>query len=37
MGMRVLPSYIIYEVSSMSRERGTEELEKYKKRLLELY
>jgi NAD(P)H dehydrogenase (quinone) len=37
MGMRVLPSYIIYEVSSMSRERGTEELDKYKKRLLELY
>jgi NAD(P)H dehydrogenase (quinone) len=37
MGMRVLPSYIIYEVSSMSRERGTEELDKYKKRLLKLY
>jgi NAD(P)H dehydrogenase (quinone) len=36
MGMKVLPSYIIYEASSMSRERGTEELEKYKNRLLEL-
>jgi NAD(P)H dehydrogenase (quinone) len=36
MGMRVLPSYVIYEASSMTRERGTEELEKYRKRLLEL-
>jgi len=36
MGMKVLPSHVIYEASSMSRERGTEELEKYRKRLLEL-
>jgi NAD(P)H dehydrogenase (quinone) len=36
MGMRVLPSYVIYEASSMTRERGAEELEKYRKRLLEL-
>jgi len=36
MGMKVLPSYIIYEVSGMSRERGTEELEKYRKRLFEI-
>jgi NAD(P)H dehydrogenase (quinone) len=35
MGMKVLPSHIIYEASSMSRERGAEELEKYKKRLLD--
>lgn len=34
MGMKVLPSFIIYEASSMSRERGAEELEKYKNRLL---
>ncbi len=34
MGMKVLPSHIIYEASSMSRERGAEELEKYKKSLL---
>jgi NAD(P)H dehydrogenase (quinone) len=33
--MKVLPSHIIYEASSMSRERGAEELEKYKKRLNE--
>jgi NAD(P)H dehydrogenase (quinone) len=36
MGMKVLPSVIIYEASSMSRERGAEELEKYKNRLLEI-
>jgi len=36
MGMKVLPSHIIYEASGMSRERGAEELEKYKKQLLEL-
>ena len=36
MGMKVLPSHVIYEASSMSRERGAEELEKYRKRLLEL-
>lgn len=36
MGMKVLPSYIVYEASSMSKERGAEELEKYRKRLLEL-
>jgi NAD(P)H dehydrogenase (quinone) len=36
MGMKVLPSFIIYEASSMSRERGAEELEKYRKKLLEL-
>ncbi|PAV13700.1 quinone oxidoreductase [Methanosarcina spelaei] len=35
MGMKVLPSYIIYEVSSMSREKGTEELEKYRQRILD--
>ncbi|WP_292391491.1 NAD(P)H-dependent oxidoreductase [Methanosarcina sp. UBA5] len=36
MGMKVLPSYIIYEASSMSREKGTEELEKYRHRILDL-
>lgn len=36
MGMKVLPSCIIYEASSMSKERGTEELEKYRKKLLEI-
>jgi NAD(P)H dehydrogenase (quinone) len=36
MGMKVLPSHIIYEGSSMSRERGAEELEKYKKSLLDI-
>jgi len=36
MGMKVLPSYIIYEASAMKWERGAEELEKYKQRLLEL-
>ena len=34
MGLKVLPSYIIYEVSSMSREKGTEELKNYKTHLL---
>jgi len=36
MGIKVLPSHIIYEASSMSRGRGIEELEMYKKRLLEI-
>ena len=36
MGMQALPSHIIYEVSRISREKGDEELEKYRKRLLEL-
>ncbi|MGB9927297.1 MAG: NAD(P)H-dependent oxidoreductase [Methanosarcina sp.] len=36
MGMKVLPSYIIYEVSGISREKGAEELEKYRKKILEL-
>jgi NAD(P)H dehydrogenase (quinone) len=36
MGLKVLPSYVIYEAGSMSRERGAEELEKYKKRFLDL-
>lgn len=36
MGMEVLPSHIIYEASSMSKERGTEELKKYKKKFFDL-
>lgn len=36
MGMKVLPSFIVYEASAMKRERGTEELEKYKNRLREI-
>jgi NAD(P)H dehydrogenase (quinone) len=36
MGMKVLPSFIVYEASAMKRERGTEELEKYRQRLFEL-
>ncbi|HWR25544.1 MAG TPA: NAD(P)H-dependent oxidoreductase [Methanosarcina sp.] len=36
MGMKVLPSYVIYEASSMSRERGGEELKKYRNELLKL-
>lgn len=36
MGMKVLPSFIVYEASAMKRKRGTEELEKYKNRLLEI-
>jgi NAD(P)H dehydrogenase (quinone) len=36
MGLKVLPSHIIYEASSMSREKGTEELKNYKKQLLKL-
>lgn len=36
MGLKLLPSYIIYEVSGMSREKGSEELEKYQNRLLEI-
>jgi NAD(P)H dehydrogenase (quinone) len=34
MGLKVLPSHIIYEASSMSREKGTEELKNYKTHLL---
>lgn len=33
MGVKMLPSHVIYEASSMSREKGAEELEKYKNRL----
>lgn len=36
MGMKVLPSFIVYEASAMKRERGAEELKKYKKRIFEL-
>lgn len=36
MGMKVLPSFIVYEASAMKQEKGAEELEKYKKRILEL-
>jgi NAD(P)H dehydrogenase (quinone) len=36
MGMRVLLSYIIYEVSGISREKGAEEIEKYKKEISKL-
>lgn len=36
MGMKVLPSYIIYEVGSISREKGTEILENYRQRVFEL-
>ncbi|AKB26998.1 glutathione-regulated potassium-efflux system ancillary protein KefG [Methanosarcina siciliae T4/M] len=36
MGMKVLPSHIIYEVSSLSKERGAEKLGKYRKRISEL-
>jgi NAD(P)H dehydrogenase (quinone) len=36
MGMKVLPSFIIYEASSMKREEGAEELERYRQRILEL-
>lgn len=36
MGMEVLPSYVIYGASSMSREKGAEELGKYRKRLFEI-
>jgi NAD(P)H dehydrogenase (quinone) len=36
MGMKVLPSHIIYEASNMSKERGTEELEKYRETLFDL-
>ena len=34
MGLKVLPSHIIYEASNMLKERGTKELEKYKTQLL---
>jgi NAD(P)H dehydrogenase (quinone) len=36
MGMKVMPSFIVYEASSMKRERGAEELEKYRQRISEL-
>ncbi len=36
MGMKVLPSHIIYEASSLSKEKGDEELEKYRNRILEV-
>lgn len=36
MGMKVLPSFIVFEASGMKQEKGAEELERYKKRLLEL-
>lgn len=36
MGLKVLPSHIIYEASGMSRERGIEELEKYKQKIFRL-
>ncbi|HEY3360620.1 MAG TPA: NAD(P)H-dependent oxidoreductase [Methanosarcina sp.] len=36
MGMEVLPSHIIYEASNMSKERGTKELEMYRKALFDL-
>lgn len=35
-GMKVLPSHIIYEASSQSREKGTWELENYRQKFLEL-
>ena len=34
MGLKVLPSHIIYEASNMLKGRGTKELEKYKTQLL---
>ena len=36
MGMKVLPSFIVFEASAMKQERGAEELERYKKRISEL-
>lgn len=36
MGMKMLPSFIIYEASAMTKERGAEELEKYRQKLLEI-
>ncbi len=36
MGMKVLPSFIVYEASAMKQEKGAEELERYRKRILEL-
>lgn len=36
MGMKVLPSFIVYEASAMTKERGAEELEKYRQKLLEI-
>ncbi|AKB62938.1 NAD(P)H-dependent oxidoreductase [Methanosarcina mazei] len=36
MGMKVLPSFIVYEASAMKQEKGIEELERYKKRIFEL-
>jgi len=36
MGMEVLPSFVVYEASSMTKERGAEELERYRHRILDL-
>jgi NAD(P)H dehydrogenase (quinone) len=36
MGMEVLPSFAVYEASSMTKERGAEELERYRHRILDL-
>ncbi|WP_440946127.1 NAD(P)H-dependent oxidoreductase [Methanosarcina sp. T3] len=36
MGMKVLPSFTVYEASSMTKERGAEELDGYRKRISEL-
>jgi len=37
MGLKVLPSHIIYEASNMLKGRGTKELEKYKTQLLKFW
>ncbi|WP_410508500.1 NAD(P)H-dependent oxidoreductase [Methanosarcina hadiensis] len=36
MGMKVLPSFMVFEAGNMSGERGDEELEKYRQRISEL-
>lgn len=36
MGMKVLPSFMVFEAGNMSRERGNEELGKYRQRISEL-
>jgi NAD(P)H dehydrogenase (quinone) len=36
MGMKVLPSFMVFEAGNMSRERGDGELEKYRQRISEL-
>lgn len=36
MGMKVLPSFMVFEAGNMSRERGDEELEKYRQRISKL-